>query len=78
MSRGECYANDIDFGFEPGYSHYDGAARRAFRVCGMEERLMLFFMLPTIIFSGMWSVLLEAQDISLQPQRLTDRANERR
>ena len=39
---------------------------------------MLFFMLPAIIFSEMWSVLLEAQDISLQPQRLTDRANERR
>ncbi len=35
---------------------------------------MLFFMLPAIIFSGMWRVLLDAQDISLQ--RLTDRTNE--
>ena len=63
MSRGERYEDDSDFGFGLGYSHCNGAARRTFCICGMEERLMLFFMLPAIIFSGMWSVLLEPKTI---------------
>jgi hypothetical protein len=76
MARGECDEDDSAFRFGSGYSHCNGAALRAFRLCGVEETLMLFFMLPAIIFSGMWSVMLEAQDISLQAQRLKDRTDE--
>jgi hypothetical protein len=36
----------------------------------MEEALMLFFMLPAILFFGMWSVMLEPPDTSPRPQRL--------
>jgi hypothetical protein len=49
---------------------------RTFRIYGLEETLMLFFMLPAIIFFGMCDVFLEPQDSPLQPQCLTDRTNE--
>jgi hypothetical protein len=77
IDRGECDEHDSVFRFGSGYSHCNGTAIRAFRLYGVEETLMLFFMLPAIIFSGMWSVMLEAQDTSPQPQRLKDRTDER-
>ena len=68
MGRGEYDEDDSDFSFEFSDPHRYGASRCAFRLRGMEETLMLFFMLPAIIWSGMWSVMLEAGDISLWPQ----------
>jgi hypothetical protein len=69
--RGEFYEDVSDFRFGLGYSYCNGTARRAFRIYSMEEALMLFFMLPAVIFFGMWSVLLEPpSEISLRPQRL--------
>jgi hypothetical protein len=70
VNRGECYEDISDFRFGLRYSHCNGTARRAFRIHGMEEALMLFFMLPAILFFGMWSVVLEPPDISPRPQRL--------
>jgi hypothetical protein len=77
VDRGECYEDIFDFGCGLGYSHRNGAARGAFRVCGMEETLMLFLMLPAILFFGMWSVLLEPPNISRPPQRLLKPPRER-
>lgn len=68
--------DDSAFCFGSDYPHCNGTSHRAVCLCGLEETLMLFFMLPAIIFSGMWSVMLEAQDISPRPQGLMDRTDE--
>jgi hypothetical protein len=47
----ECDEEDSAFGIGLGYSHCNGASRRALRLYGMEETLILPFLPPAIIFS---------------------------